>query len=193
MIAHLQGQVLDIYKEKVIIDVNGVGYLVGVPGEGYLVGQSVSLFIHTAVRENEISLWGFKSMEELQMFEQLLGVTGVGLKTAQALLSSLGLRNIVLAVMEGDATKLKAPGVGSKTAERIILDMRDKVDMSKNPVPREQGGAELSESSLMAEEAIVALESLGYKRTEVENVLKRLKLSDYSQTSDLVKVILVNI
>src|SRR5689334_18233065 len=106
MIAHLKGRIIDIYKEKIVLDVNGVGYLVGVLGEGHLVGEDVELYIHTAVRENEISLWGFRSLPELQLFEMLLGVSGVGLKTAQSILSSLGINRVVQAIISEDPTQL---------------------------------------------------------------------------------------
>ncbi len=193
MIAHLKGRIIDIYKEKIVLDVNGVGYLVGVLGEGHLVGEDVELYIHTAVRENDISLWGFRALPELQLFEMLLGVSGVGLKTAQSILSSLGINRVVQAIISEDPQQLKVPGVGAKTSERIILDMKGKLDVSEFDVSRSEGAAVVSENRQQVEDAIIAMESLGYRRAEVEAALKRLKLSDYSQASDLVKAILVNI
>src|SRR2546430_2329173 len=129
MIGYISGQVKQVYKEKLIIMTGGgVGYLVSAVQSNYLEGQSVNLYIYTAVRETEISLWGFAERAELELFESLLSVSGVGLKTAQALIANLGVNRIISAIRSGDALSLKVPGVGSKISERIVIDLKNKVE-----------------------------------------------------------------
>jgi Holliday junction DNA helicase RuvA len=195
MIGYLRGKILSIGGEKVILLTGtGVGYTVNTKPAELVEGEELELFIYTAVRENEVSLWGFKAREELELFELLLSVSGVGLKTAMALVQHVGVTKVKLAIGTGDITGLKTPGIGQKIAERVILELRGKIggspgdsDVSESP------GEARGQVESMLEDAIAGLESLGYKRSEAEVAARRLKLSTYKDTQSLLKAILVKL
>ena len=132
MIAFLRGRVLDKQPTRVIVDVQGVGYDVHVPLSTYYdvgdEGSDVSLRIYTHVREDTLQLYGFLTDLERQVFERLISISGIGPKLAIAVLSGVDSRELVTAVQRGDVARLVAiPGVGKKTAERIVLDLKDKL------------------------------------------------------------------
>lgn len=177
MIAMLRG-VLELREEDaVIVDVNGVGYYVHVPdsvmsGLGR-EGADVSLYTHLHVRENEMSLYGFETVDQRSLFQQLLTVSGIGPKVAMALLSVLNPEQLRLSIAEGNVDMLtRAPGVGKRTAERMILDLKGKIDLSEL-VPA-------GERSLADAEVINALESLGYSRPEAQEAVRHLPDEDLS-------------
>lgn len=192
MIGKLTGQISDIMDAAVIIDVNGVGYLVNVLAGEFLEGEEVELFIHTAVKENDISLWGFDSADKLKLFNLLLSVSGVGLKTAMALITEKGVREIVRSIVLEDPAGLKVSGVGKKTAERILIDLKGKVDdMSINA---SDGEATVVQNTDVNQDVLVAIESLGYRRQEVLDAFKRLSSEAKElSTEDLIREILKNI
>jgi Holliday junction DNA helicase RuvA len=177
MIAMLRG-VLELREEDaVLVDVNGVGYYVHVPdsvmsGLGR-EGADVSLYTHLHVRENEMSLYGFETVDQRALFQQLLTVSGIGPKVAMALLSVLNPEQLRLSIAEGNVDMLtRAPGVGKRTAERMILDLKGKIDLSEL-VPA-------GERSLADAEVINALESLGYSRPEAQDAVRHLPDEDLS-------------
>ncbi|MBI2845965.1 MAG: Holliday junction branch migration protein RuvA [Chloroflexi bacterium] len=171
MIASLRGRVLARGENYLVLEVGGIGYQVHIPTSLLIqlgtLGGEVLLYTHLHVRENELTLYGFGSEEELTLFNFLLGVNGVGPKSALAILSVLPPDAFRSAVATGDSTILqRVPGIGKKTAERIILDLKDKVIKEGwVPVP----------ASLPAEpEVVAALTSLGYSLTEVRQALASL-------------------
>ncbi|MDO8527629.1 MAG: Holliday junction branch migration protein RuvA [Deltaproteobacteria bacterium] len=172
MIAHLTGTLKTKTTDQVIVDVGGVGYLVFVSLHTFyeLPPETieVSLFIHTHLREDQLSLFGFLSLKEKTLFQQLLKVTGIGPKLALTLLSGLNPGEIIEAIASGDVLKLKAtPGIGQKTAERIILDLKGKV-VSEGPAAKTVNG------SHMYDEALSALTHLGYTRPQAERALEKI-------------------
>lgn len=185
MIGYLKGQVKYTETKAIIIDVNGVGYRVEVGKIDYLEGQDVELFIHTHVREQELRLFGFKTQDDLAMFEKLLEVQGVGPKVAMSLISELGLERILYAFENENPHALKVSGVGLKTAEKIVLEMRGKEikvqssSISKLPVSR-----------AVVEEAISALEGLGYKKFEIQNELAKVGMQPDWGSEDIIKELL---
>ena len=132
MIAYLRGDLLDKKPSSIIVDVNGVGYGLTIPVSTYselpAVGVEVEIQVHTHVREDALSLFGFLTDEEKDIFEKLITVSGVGPRLAVTVLSGLPVDRLVAAISEGDAKTLtRIPGVGRKTGERIILDLKDKI------------------------------------------------------------------
>ena len=132
MIAALRGKVTERHAGKVVLDVGGVGYEVAIPVETYgrlgEPGEEVSLHIHTHVRENALSLFGFHSRHDKDLFEKFLDVSGVGPRLALTLMSGLPTSELLQAIRLGDAKKLvRIPGVGKKTGERIVLELKDKL------------------------------------------------------------------
>ncbi len=163
MIARLRGRLIEKEPSGLVVDVGGVGYAVSVPLSTFtrLTGDTVDLFIHTEVRDDAIMLFGFLSREDREVFRKLMAVQGVGPMTALAVLSGIALPDLVAAVQAGDARRFKGiPRVGPKTAERICLELKDKLDQVWTPetaVPQAEAlPAELGD-------ALVALENLGYK------------------------------
>jgi Holliday junction DNA helicase RuvA len=180
MIALLRGQVIDKQPNRIIIDVQGVGYDVHVPlSTFYEVGEpgaDAALKIYTHVREDALQLFGFLTDLERQLFERLISISGIGPKLAIAVLSGMDPRDLVTAVQRGDVARLTGiPGIGKKTAERIVLELRDRLtqlaaqQVADAPAP--PAGPERVRTDLVS-----ALQNLGYHRPQaekaVESVLK---------------------
>lgn len=187
MIARLEGRLAEKRPEGLVLDVNGVGYDVRVPLSTFLElpdeGKTIRLQIHTYVREEALHLYGFLTEEERLAFGLLLGTSGVGPRLAVAILSGLPVRRLVDAVRRADITALRGvPGVGLKTAQRIVVDLRDKVGQFEM-VP----GASPSEG--VEEAAVSALLNLGYPRPEAEKALRQARetLGDSSVLEDLIR------
>lgn len=171
MIAHLRGRILEKNPSRVILEAAGVGYEVtisvpsfsGLPSEG----AEVSLYIHTHVREDTLALYGFLRREEKQLFERLISVSGIGPKLAITVLSGIASDALVTALRGNDLTALtRIPGVGKKTAERMVLELRDKLDgLAAAPTP--------TPPMRMEEDVISALVNLGYQRGSAEQAVKR--------------------
>ena len=168
MIAHLRGRLAEKEPGRLVIDVGGVGYEVHVPlptfSEVGEPGANVSLRIHTHVREDTLALFGFASRLELELFERLIGVNGVGPKLALAVLSGIEPRDLVQAVRRGEHARLNAvPGVGRKTAERIGLELKDKLPAADGAGPSPPG----PDGDLRGD-VLSALVNLGYQRPVAE-------------------------
>jgi len=172
MIATLQGRIAAKGENYVIVDVGGVGFKVYVPlsFQEHLggIGQQVSLFTHTHVRENELALYGFGTPDELALFELLLGVSGIGPKVALRIVSIMSVDTLREAIARGDAAMLtRIPGVGKKTAERVMMDLKDKLGVSLE-------FASYPALTHADAEVISALTSLGYSIAEAQAALRSL-------------------
>src|SRR5919205_1744514 len=172
MIARLFGRVADKQPNRLIVDVAGVGYDVQVPLSTYYVtadvGGEMALRIHTHVREDQLALYGFATDLELTMFEKLIAVSGIGPKVALAVLSGIEPRDLVGAIQRSDLARLTAiPGVGKKTAERICVELRDRLPKAIEATP---GSPEDS----LREDLVSALANLGYHRQAIDKVLDKL-------------------
>jgi Holliday junction DNA helicase RuvA len=171
MIGHLSGRLLRKEPQEVLVDVGGVGYRVTIPiSTFYRLGEEgspVSLRIHTHVREDALALYGFQSAGEEDLFTRLIGVAGVGPKLAVNILSGIEAQELTEALRSGDLPRLtRVPGVGKKTAERLILELKDKLPPSAHePAP----AAPLSGR----DDLVSALANLGYSRGEAERALDR--------------------
>lgn len=175
MIALLKGTLIEKMPEVVIIDAGGVGYEVFIPLSTFYdlpaPGAAATLHIHTRLREDSLRLFGFFSQQEKQIFEVLIGINKVGPKLALAILSGLPFSELWAAVSSNDVARLSAiPGVGKKTAERLALELRDKL-----AAPVGQKGEQPPVSSNpMRDDALSALVNLGYKKQDAEKALDRL-------------------
>jgi Holliday junction DNA helicase RuvA len=173
MISRLSGDLLEVNPPFVVIDVGGVGYEVEVPNsvlDGLpAVGQPVVLLTHFQVTQDHQALFGFASARERTLFRQLLKISGIGAKLALTILSGASGDHLARYVADGDIAALtKLPGIGKKTAERIIIELRDKLDDLPAPLP----GAPAAGSSGPQREAADALRALGYKDAEVSRMLR---------------------
>ncbi len=178
MIGHLRGVIIHQDMKSVMLDVNGVGYKISthIGGLEKHKGRELELWTYLAVRENALDLYGFTTREELDFFELLITVSGIGPKSAMAILSAASLSNLRQAIATGDTTHLvKVSGVGKKSAEKIVLELKDKLEKSAD-------GAEFISGDV---DALEALKSLGYGEREAREALK--KVVDSKDTSDKVR------
>ncbi len=178
MFAHFDGIVADKTADSIVLDVNGVGYLLFVSGATLQmapqVGERMKLYSVLNVREDAMELFGFYSREEKAMYERLRGVSGVGSRTALQILSAMSVRDLSLALVSGDANALtRVPGIGKKTAQRLVLELKDKVEDSQLA----GSGASVSPKSVSAGpegEAVAALVALGYSSSEAARAVSRV-------------------
>lgn len=174
MIAHLTGQIKSKGTDSVIVDVQGVGYQLHVSLHSFYElppeGSEVSLHVHTHVREDQITLFGFLTAQEKMVFGQLLKVNGIGPKSAMTVLSGLSPSEIIQAVVLQDSARFKnIPGIGQKTAERILLDLKGKL----TPDPTASKSPHINGDSTY-QEALSALVNLGYPRAHAEQALTKV-------------------
>lgn len=173
MIAHIQGKMIEKTPTALVVETGGVGFQLLVPlssseklGEP---GEVVKLLTYLHVREDVLQLYGFLTVEERHLFQLLISISGVGPKLAQGILSGIEVSQFKQAVRANETAVLnKIPGVGKKTAERLVVELRDKVGLADQP---ETGREETGQAGRPQEEAILALLSLGYKRNQAEKAV----------------------
>jgi holliday junction DNA helicase RuvA len=175
MIAFLRGRVFDKQPNRVIVDVQGVGYDVVVPLSTFYEigdeGAEVSLRVHTHVREDALQLFGFLTELERQLFERLIGISGIGPKLAIAVLSGMDARELIGAVQRGDVARLTGiPGVGKKTSERIVLELKDRLTHLGAALV-EQQVVEKPAGDRLHDDLVSALLNLGYHRPHAEKAV----------------------
>ena len=189
MIGYVRGIVTHLFKESCYVDVHGVGYKIFMP-EGAIqnleVDSEVKIYTFMRVREDDVSLYGFLNVEELAMFELLISVGGIGAKSAVGILSNIAPSKFALAVITDDVTTLKKlPGIGAKTAQRIILELKDKIK-TQEATEQENEIKQKIEVSDSAKDAIEALQVLGYTRREVEEAISKIGESNLT-TEEIIK------
>lgn len=190
MYQYIIGNIEEISEDYIVIENNGIGYIVYTSKNSIMdIGQNTTkrkILTHLIVREDVMSLYGFTTNEELKMFKLLITVTKIGPKVAIGLLSTLSTSNIKISIISGDTNALsRAPGIGKKTAQRIILELKDKVD--DNIIYEE--GIDDSIPLDETEEVVVALSSLGYTRNEIFKVLSSIDTQD-KRTEEIIKLAL---
>lgn len=177
MIGSLRGRIAVKQPPQLVVDVGGVGYEVEAPMSTFYelpeTGAEVTLFTHLVVREDAHTLYGFASESERGLFRQLIKVSGVGARMAVGILSGISVDGFVRCVREGDAQALtRVPGVGKKTAERLVVEMRDRIDAGSPAAAA--AGLTSPESREPRDEAYGALIALGYRPAEVDRLLKKV-------------------
>ncbi len=174
MIAHLRGRLFEKHPNRLVVDVGGVGYDVFVPLSTFYgvgeTGSDIALRIHTHVREDVLALFGFATILEQDLFERLIAISGIGPKLALAVLSGIEPLELVRAIERGDVARLTAiPGVGKKTSDRIVLELKDRL-------PRVQSSAGVAETAqavpLLRDDLLSALVNLGYHRPLAERAIE---------------------
>jgi Holliday junction DNA helicase RuvA len=178
VIGHLQGKLLDATPETLLLDVQGVGYLIHIPLSTYAEIEraasagSVSLFIHTHVRDDAIELFGFHTLREKRLFERLIAVGGIGPRLARVILSGMAPEDLVAALAAGDAARLSTiPGVGKKTAERMIVELKDRIRELAEALPEVASGS-------VSDDLVLALIGLGYKTAAAERAVSAARKAD---------------
>jgi Holliday junction DNA helicase RuvA len=201
MIGHLKGNIIYKNPPEILLQANGVGYEVALPlncfGEIGELNTEIEIYIHTLVREDIFQLYGFTQIEQRSLFRELIKVNGIGAKMAIAILSSMSVSEFYICVENRDSIALtKLPGVGKKTAERLLLDMQDKLknlNITSNNTNNQANQINLSEQPFgQINQAVSALVSLGYKANEANKAIEAL--SDKNRPlPELIKLALQNI
>ncbi|MDR2042945.1 MAG: Holliday junction branch migration protein RuvA [Clostridium sp.] len=198
MIAFLVGAVREIAQDNVILEVNHIGYHVKVSSDTAArlsgMGEDVRLHTYTYVREDTLCLYGFLSKGDLEIFKKCIMVSGIGPKVALALLSAMDGESLRFAILSGDVKAIaKAPGIGKKTAERLILDLKDKLS-ADDVFPRHGAGAAdgggIQADSVQKKEAIEALVALGYGQTEAAKAVNAITDIEEMETGAVLKAAL---
>ncbi len=184
MLAYIKGTLEMKFDNYIVIDVGGLGYKIFMSEKALEevgnIGDNVKVHTYYRVREDDISIYGFLTNEELKMFELLLGVSGIGAKSAITMLSNITPSSFALAIITSDTSKLvKIPGIGAKSAARIILELKDKI---KTVEAKEQETKLLVKEAFVdnnkLQEAISALQVLGYNKKEIEKVFEKINIQD---------------
>lgn len=198
MIAFVKGKIEDLSEENVVVDIGGVGINVKISaGTFHLlpgIGGEVKLYTYTSVREDAFNLFGFLTRDELELFKKLITVNGIGPKGGLSILSVMSADELRFAIVSGDGAAIaKAPGIGKKTAERVILDLRDKVSLEDTLIHKEmQVSAPGGQDNHAVNEAVEALTALGYSASDALQAVKKVPADDNMDVETLLKLALKN-
>jgi Holliday junction DNA helicase RuvA len=205
--AYIKGTLEEITEDNIVVEAGGIGYNVKVSAStvGLLpgLGDKIKIYTYTLVREDAFSLYGFLTRDDLNIFKQLITVNGIGPKGGLAILSVMSADDLRLAIVTGDAKMIaKAPGIGKKTAERVILDLRDKISMEDvlsggmavsmedmSPGAADGKGAD----NALRKEAIEALTALGYSMSDATAAVRKVEITEDTTVEDVLKLALKNI
>lgn len=200
MIAYVRGILAEKMEDSVIVEAGGLGYRIFVPvsvlSDLPKAGETVKIYTYYNVKEDSVSLYGFLAKHDLEMFRMLIGVNGIGPKSALGILSAMSPDVLRLAILSGDAKAIsKAPGVGSKTAQRIILDLKDKVNADDilygvTDMPAKADVSDVSGIGSVGKEAIEALHALGYTASEASGAVKKVTITETMTVEDVLKAAL---
>lgn len=188
MIAHLRGRLLEKKPHRIVVDTGGVGYDVFVPLSTFYrlgeCGSDIALRIHTLVREDALALYGFGTRLEQDLFERLIGVSGIGPKVALAVLSGLEPSELILAIEQGDVARLTTiPGVGKRTSERIVVELKGRLPVAHGPATADAAD---QVTPRLRDDLLSALTNLGYHRPlaekAVESALRNVSDGDFERT-----------
>lgn len=202
MYAYIKGTLEEMTEDSVVVETGGIGYNVKVstttadllPG----IGSEVKIYTYTLVREDAFSLYGFLTRDDLEVFKKLITVSGIGPKGGLAILSVMSADALRFAVMAGDAKAIaKAPGIGKKTAERVVLELRDKISLEDTlngiGVPADETGTAAGAQggdNLMRREAIEALVALGYSASDATAAVKKVEITENATSETILKLAL---
>ena len=199
MISYIKGPLTAIEEDVIVVEAGGVGMGIHVPLSVLDrlpgIGREVTVYTYFQVREDAMSLYGFLNRQDREMFRQLIGVNGVGPKAALGILSVMTPDDLRMAIVTGDAKAIsRAPGIGPKTAQRLILDLKDKVSMEEVlgnlALPYDQGAAVSPGIAVMGEaakEAVQALVALGYSNVEANKAVKQVEVTETMTAEDVLK------
>ena len=195
MYSYIKGTLVEASAEGIVVDNQGIGYGILVPGQvlEYLpsIGEEVKIYTYHYVREDMIALYGFLTREDVNIFKMLIGVSGIGPKGALAILSVMSTDDLRFAILGEDAKAIaRAPGIGAKTAQRLIIELKDKIsleDAFEQKLANQGEKAEKNPATGVKNEAILALTSLGYSQSEALQVLSGIEIKEDSAVEDVLK------
>lgn len=193
MYAYMRGEIVDISEDNLVLECNNIGYNIRIPLSVAQrlpgVGETVKIYTYTSVREDAFLLFGFLSKDDLEIYKKLIAVNGIGPKGALSILSAMSADDLRLAILSGDAKAIsKAPGIGNKSAERIILELRDKVHyMSENAVADDVAVSGAQSDSAAKNEALEAMVSLGYSPSDALKALRQIAITEDMDSAAVLK------
>jgi len=196
MLAFVKGRLIETGADYVVLDNQGIGYLIYTPLSVLEnlppIGQDIKIYTYMYVREDQLTLYGFLTRDDLEIFKLLIGVSGIGPKGALGLLSRISPNEFRFAVMSGDAkTIAKAPGIGPKTAQKLIIELKDKLKLEDMFEENPEADADVSHGGSSAEkETIMALVALGYSETEAFRAVQKVDASPDMDSETLLKLAL---
>lgn len=208
MIRYLRGILTEAGETEIVVEVQGIGYAVNVPASmmGNLpeLGEQMKVYTYFSVREDAMQLFGFLSGEDLEMFKLLISVNGIGPKAGLGIMGSMSAEDIRFAVMSEDVKTIsRAPGIGPKTAKKVILELKDKIDLEEMVVravgPEIQGNASADmgtgtgNQSAVVQDAIEALVVLGYPKTDAARAVRSVELTEDMTVEEMLKRSLKNL
>lgn len=195
MISYIRGELIAIEEEKVIVDVNGVGFGIFMPGQAMnmlpTIGEEVKLHTYMNVREDAIQLFGFLTRDDLNVFKLVIGVSGIGPKGGLSILSHLSPDDLRFAVMSHDVKAISgAPGIGKKTAEKLIIELKDKLSIEDvlERAADTSSHVATNVTNQIQSEAVQALVALGYGNTEALKAVKKVEVNEDTTVEDVLKL-----
>ncbi len=193
MYAYIKGQIVDISEDNLVLECNNIGYNIRIPLSvaQWLpgIGASVKIYTYTSVREDAFQLFGFLSKDDLEIYRKLIAVNGIGPKGALSILSAMSADDLRFAILSGDAKAIsKSPGIGNKSAERIILELKDKVHLMREDVlDSPVSAADVQSGSEALNEALEAMTALGYSPSEALKALRQITVTDDMDSGAVLK------
>lgn len=193
MYAYIKGEIADIAEDNLVLECNNIGYNIRIPLSVAQrlpgIGATVKIYTYTSVREDAFQLFGFLSKDDLEIYRKLIAVNGIGPKGALSILSAMSADDLRFAILSGDAKAIsKAPGIGNKSAERIILELRDKVHLMSGTISESPAAAMDAQSNSEAKnEALEALTSLGYAPSEALKALQQVVVTEDMDSGAVLK------
>lgn len=200
MYAYIKGELAEKNIDSIVVEAAGVGYLIYIPTQYFDMlpdeGEDVKIYTYLGVREDAMILYGFLSKDDLEIFKLLITVSGIGPKGGLAILSTLPADDLRFAILSGDSKAIsKAPGIGAKTAQRVILDLKDKLsleDAFEKKLENQTSGAAVSMNSTVKNDAVMALNALGYSSTESLKAVSKVDITEDMDVEDVLKLALKN-
>lgn len=198
MYSYIKGELAEINTDHIVIDVNGIGYMIYISSQAldYLpaIGETIKVHTYLYMREDAMILYGFLTKDELEIFKLLITVSGIGPKGGLAILSTLSADDLRFAVLSGDSKAIaKAPGVGSKTAQRVIIDLKDKLsleDAFEKKLEHENEKSNIASNSRVKNDAVMALNALGYSSSESLKAVSKVEITEEMDVEDVLKAAL---
>ncbi len=200
MIAYIKGELADIDESRIVVECGNIGYNIFVPAnitdQLGRIGTTVKIHTYMNVREDAMQLFGFATKDDLKTFKLLIGVNGIGPKAALGILSVLSADDLRFAVLADDVKKIsEAPGIGKKTAQKLILELKDKLDLEESFAKRLEHQQEdpAEPASDARDEAVLALVALGYSRSEAAAAVRKADIAAEAAVEDILKAALVHL
>jgi Holliday junction DNA helicase RuvA len=198
MFSYLKGELTEIYTDHIVVETGGIGYMLVISGQAMTelpsVGSDIKVYTYLYLREDILMLYGFLDRDELDVFKLLIGVSGIGPKGAIGILSALTPDDLRFAVLSGDAKAIsKAPGIGAKTAQRVVLELKDKLSLEDAFEKKQENTARVlgnASGSSVKNDAVLALTALGYSSSESLKAVSKVEITEKMDVEDVLKAAL---